>query len=196
MQYIIGIDEVGYGSWAGPILIGAVRAPINWTMSDLKDSKKLTFKQREIVNSQLHKLVEQKIITFDIAMASNKEIDTLGLGACHKKCFVQVINNLYSNDEEIILDGNINPQYLIKYGLNPHIKIRSEIKADNKFPTVMAASIIAKQFRDKLMMNELHNLYPEYNWNENVGYIVKDHKEAVKKYGLSEFHRKSYNVKY
>ena len=196
MIYIIGVDEVGTGAWAGPIIIGGVRAPEDWTMPGLKDSKKLSREQRADLTQQLHKARSKGIIDFTISMSDNEEIDKLGLGAVTKMCYVTAITHLYNEKDNIILDGNLNPKHLLKYGLNINMdNMQSVVKADDKYPTVMAASIIAKHWRDDLMITLGHGFNPEYGWDKNVGYIVPEHKEAVRKYGLSSMHRKSYNVK-
>lgn len=195
MNHIIGLDEVGYGSWAGPIAIGAVRAPADWTMPGLNDSKKLDRELRAKLSQELLELERAGTIQTLVVLASNEQIDKLGLGVCHKTCFVEAINKLYTGDEEIILDGNLNPKHFVKYGIEESRNMRSEIEADGKFPTVMAASIIAKHFRDELMAKNYHPYNPEYGWDANAGYIVPFHREAVKRIGLSSLHRKSYKVK-
>lgn len=196
MTHIIGIDEVGTGAWAGPIIIGGVRAPINWTMPGLKDSKKLTRETRAELTQQLHQQRDQDIIDFTTSMSPNDEIDELGLGVAAKMCYTTAISRLYKDTDQVILDGNLNPKHLLKYGLNINMEnMKSVVKADDKYPVVMAASIIAKYYRDELMITLGHGFNPEYGWDKNVGYIVPDHKDAVRKYGLSSMHRKSYNVK-
>lgn len=195
MKYIIGVDEVGYGSWAGPIYVGAVRAPEEWVLKGLQDSKKLSRERRAELTDQLYKISNDGIIDIKLSFHNNEKIDELGLGVCHKQCFTEAINELFHTGDTVILDGNLNPTHLFKYGLKMDIgAITSIVKADNLVPTVMAASIIAKHTRDMHMIS-LHNKYPEYEWDKNVGYIVPNHLEAVRKYRLSPLHRKSYNVK-
>jgi ribonuclease HII len=196
MTFIIGVDECGTGAWAGPIMIGGVRAPTDWTMPGLKDSKKLSREQRANLTQELHKVRDQGIIDFTTSMSPNDEIDTLGLGVVAKMCYVTAISRLYVDTDQVILDGNLNPKHLLKYGLTINMNnMKSVIKADNQYPAVMAASIIAKYYRDELMITLGHGFHPQYGWDKNVGYIVPEHKEAVRKYGLSSMHRKSYNVK-
>jgi ribonuclease HII len=196
MTHIIGVDEVGTGAWSGPAVIGAVRAPENWTIPGLKDSKKLTREQRSELTQQLYKLRDQGTIDLSISMSSNEEIDKLSLGVAVNMCYVTAITSLYKDEDRIILDGNLNPKHLLKYDLKINMNnMKSIVKADNKYPTVMAASIMAKYWRDDIMINLFHKLEPHYGWDKNVGYIVPEHKQAVKKYGLSSMHRKSYNVK-
>lgn len=198
MTHIIGLDEVGYGSWAGPVVVGAVRAPANWTMPGLKDSKKLSRDQREVLSGRLKQLAELSIIDYTIESESNINIDELGLAACHKMCYSKAMNTLYKPLDNIIIDGNLNPKLFVNHGLDIDLininSIKSVIKADDQFPTVMAASILAKHYRDTLMI-KAHDLYPHYEWSKNVGYIVANHRAAAKTYGLSPLHRKSYNVK-
>lgn len=197
IQYIIGVDECGTGAWAGPIIIGGVRAPINWTMPGLKDSKKLTRETRAELTQQLHQQRDQGIIDFTTSMSPNDEIDELGLGVVAKMCYTTAISRLYKDTDQVILDGNLNPKHLLKYGLNINMEnMKSVVKADDKYSVVMAASIIAKYWRDDVMINLHHQLEPQYGWDQSVGYITKQHINNVKKYGLSTLHRTSYKVKY
>lgn len=184
MSYIIGADEVGYGSWAGPLVVCAVRAPIDWQMSGLNDSKQLTIAKRELLSTLL---LADKEIEYAIVEKPNQSIDTDGLGVCLKQAYVTVVSNLLLPGDEAIIDGTVKlPE------LGPQVSCL--VKADTKIPAVMAASIIAKVYRDNLMKN-LDGQHPEYNWKKNVGYGTAEHKEAIKKYGFTGFHRKSYNIK-
>lgn len=187
MNYIIGCDEVGYGAFAGPLVVCGVKAPITWTMDGLKDSKKLSPKKREELNLKLR---ADKSIKFCIVSRSNEEIDKYGLGIMHKSAFVEAFHNLHSNDSFIIVDGVLKFDGL---GVDAY-DIRSEVKADDKYAVVMAASIIAKTFRDSLM-HELHEKYPHYGWDSNVGYGAKIHVQGIIDYGYSPLHRRSYKVK-
>lgn len=187
MSYIIGCDECGYGSLACDLIVCGVKAPINWSMEGLRDSKKLTAKRRETLNLKLR---EDKEIKFYIASRSNEEIDKYGLGVMHKSAFVETFHNLHSDDCFIIVDGVLKFDGL---GVDAY-DIRTEVKADDKYPVVMAASIIAKTYRDKLM-KDYHEDYPNYGWNSNVGYGSTFHINAIKKHGFSPLHRISYKIK-
>lgn len=187
MNYIIGCDEVGYGAFAGPIVVCAVKAPVSWSMEGLKDSKKLTPKKREEFNLKLR---SDKAIKFCIASRSNEEIDKYGLGVMHKSAFIETFHNLYSDDCFIIVDGVLKFDGL---GVDAY-DIRSEVKADDKYPVVMAASIVAKTFRDNLM-HDYHKKYPHYGWNSNVGYGAKIHIQGIIDHGYSPLHRRSYKIK-
>lgn len=194
-KYIIGVDEVGYGGCAGPIVVGAVRATNDWCLPKLKDSKKLSKKQREAISANIYELLKQNQIEIILESASNIEIDKFGLAVCHKQCIVRAINKLYQPNDQVIIDGNLNPNLFIKHGLITDIScVKTIIKADNTIPVVSAASIIAKVYRDNLMQ-EYHQQFPYYGWDKNSGYLVKQHKEGIKQYGFSELHRKSYNIK-
>lgn len=195
MKYIIGSDEVGYGSWAGPLVIGAVRAPENWGLEGLTDSKKLTKAEREPLSKALLALAKEGTISFALEFANNDEIDAFGLGVCHKRCYAKAIKKLYKDGDQVVIDGNLKPNLFVRHGLDIDLtNVRSEIEADNKFQCVSAASVIAKCYRD-MIMKECHNSFPYYQWDSNVGYIVPEHREGVRKYGLSVLHRKSYKVK-
>jgi len=187
MNYIIGCDEVGYGSVAGDLVVCGVKAPISWSMEGLKDSKKLSAKKREIFNTKLRQDIN---ISFCLASRSNDEIDKHGVALMLKSAFVETFKNLYSDNSFIIVDGILKFEGL---GVDDY-DIRTEVKADNKYPVVMAASIIAKTFRDNLMC-EYHKKYPNYEWNKNMGYGSKNHIEAISKFGYSPLHRKSYKIK-
>lgn len=193
---IIGLDEVGTGSYAGPCLIGAVRATSDWSIPGLADSKALSAKKREAIARLLLIEKEEGRIQFVLIPASPAFIDEKGLGTAHKLSFITAIQTLYTggeNAEEVILDGNLNPKHLEKLGLFLPASIRSEPKADSRYPTVMAAAILAKVYRDGIM-KELAKDFPGYEWEKNVGYLAPAHIEGIKKLGLTEHHRKSYKV--
>lgn len=184
---IVGTDEVGYGCLAGPLVVAGVRAPKDWTLKGLNDSKKLSAKKRESLCLELLKLIDNKIIAWHLAERSNEYIDQVGVYLALKEAHVEVFHALYQEDCLIITDGNLK---FDKLGVDAYDK-QSVIKADNKFPTVMAASILAKTYRDG-KMHALHHIYPMYGWDSNVGYGSKVHKNALEKYGPCPLHRFSY----
>jgi ribonuclease HII len=183
----IGADEVGYGSLAGPLVVVAVRAPKDWALDGLNDSKKLSPKKRGVMLLKLMKLVKSKEITYHLAERSNIEIDKRGVYVALKDAYVECFHALYTPDSLIISDGNLKFDNL---GVGAYDQV-SVIKADSKYPAVMAASIIAKEWRDD-KMHTLHFTYPAYGWDHNVGYAAKDHLEAIDKYGPCPLHRFSY----
>lgn len=175
----VGIDEVGRGCWAGPLVAGAV-ALCN-SIPGLKDSKKLSKKQRESLAFE----IELHAKAIGLGWVQPEEIDKIGLTESVKLAMQRAINNIKMDYDEIIIDGNIN------YLAYDH-RSRAVIKADNLVPAVSAASIIAKVARDKWMANEAHELFPEYEFGSHVGYGTKRHIELLKLYGVSSIHRKSY----
>lgn len=172
-ERIIGLDEVGRGALAGPLVVAAVelQEPIEY----IADSKELTGKVRvELLNKIYH---QSSLIS--LGMVSNLEIDQLGLAKAqalaYQRCLKDTKADLYLTDN-VKLD---NKNYL------------RSIKADQLFFPVAAASIVAKVYRDQLM-SVYHQFHPLYNWHKNVGYGTKQHLEAVHRYGLSPLHRKSF----
>lgn len=184
---ILGCDEVGYGCLAGPLVVVGVRAPKDWALEGLNDSKKLSAKKRDAMLLPLMKLVESKSISYHLAERSNAEIDKVGVAVALKSAYVECFHALYNKDSLIIIDGILKFDNL---GVDAYDKV-SVIKADAKYPAVMAASIIAKVYRDDLM-HKLHHTYPDYGWDSNVGYGAKDHLAAIEKHGPCPLHRFSY----
>lgn len=179
---MIGIDEVGRGAWAGPLLVVAARLKPHQELPEgLTDSKLLT-------NIQKEQYYQQLLITceFGEGWVDVSEIDTIGLAAALKLGAGRAVAQLNNTEfEEIIIDGSIN--YLDK----SHVNVRSVVKADIHIPIVSAASVYAKVIRDKYM-RKLHYQMPMYKFKNNVGYGTQDHVQALKKYGVSEQHRKSF----
>lgn len=176
---IVGIDEVGRGSWAGPVVSSAV--VLEKEIPGLRDSKKLSFKKR----IELDKIIRQTAKCFAIGEVSSLELDRIGLtqavSLSMKKAIDQLDRNNYS---KIIIDGNFN--YLPDYN-----NVETLIKADDKIPSVMAASIIAKVYRDNLMI-KFSKDYPVYGFETNFGYGTKHHLLAIQNYGISDIHRRSF----
>lgn len=188
---IIGADEAGTGACAGPAAICAVKAPKNWTMAGLNDSKKLSENQRLILEKQLLALIKRQEIEYCLILKSNQEIDQFGLAACLDQAFTTVIQKIYQPNIEVIIDGKRQVKNLSQVVGN---NISYVIRADSKYPQVMAASILAKCARDRVIL-DLDKLHPEYQWESNRGYLRPDHIAALKKYGFSPFHRTSYKIK-
>lgn len=194
-KYVIGVDEVGYGSAAGNLTVVGVRATADWSWEGLADSKKLTPKKRAQLCDELYDLFIHGLINFSIVESSPQEIDANGLGHEHKRCIAQVIKNLFRGYDQVIVDGNLKPEVFHKFGVPPECQIQAEIKGDSKYPTIMAASIIAKEHRDMEMRDECHPLYPMYGWDSNVGYLAPQHLAGLRTHGFSPLHRKSYKIK-
>lgn len=178
-NFIAGIDEVGRGPLAGPVVTSAVVLPDDCILLDINDSKKLSEKKRE----QLFEQILNIAIEIKTSMYTNIEIDNLNILKATILSMEKCINSFQTKLDYIIIDA-----------LNlKNIKINqiSLIKADAKSISVAAASIIAKVTRDKLMLN-YHKIYPEYGFDKNKGYGTKEHILAIKKYGPCPIHRKSF----
>lgn len=175
----VGIDEVGRGCWAGPLVAGAVilREPIQ----GLKDSKKLSKKQRELLAAEVH--LHAKAI--GLGWVQPEEIDSIGLTEAVRLAMQRAVDEIILPYDEVIIDGNIN------YLAHVHGS-RALVKADDLIPAVSAASIVAKVARDNWMAIEAHQLFPEYEFGNHVGYGTKRHIELLKLHGVSTLHRKSY----
>lgn len=199
INYLAGIDEVGRGALAGPMTIGCAvvhRRDLNYCteIPNLKDSKLLNSISRESIVCNNDK---DKIQLFSDSIAPTM-IDREGI----RKCYLQSINRFAKKiiranaGVRIKLD---NIMWLVDYGIpKPDIidaeNWRNYKKGDQHYPVIALASIYAKQIRDKKMKNQLHLLYPEYGFNTNVGYGTQKHIQAIKVYGLTDIHRKSFNV--
>ncbi|MBQ3453079.1 ribonuclease HII [Candidatus Saccharibacteria bacterium] len=184
---ILGIDEVGRGPLAGPLVVGAVILPKNdqpW-FSELADSKKLTAKKREALNEMiLHESAT------GLGWVTSAELDEIGISKALKTATrraVKQVQTLHIPFSQIIIDGKVN--FLCGTNLENHTS--TCIKADAKIREVSAASIIAKVARDQYMI-KLAQKYPEYGFDKHVGYGTKAHIQAICKYGLTKEHRKSF----
>lgn len=187
-NYLIGLDEVGTGSDIGSAYVGAFRAPQEWSLVNLKDSKKLTAKQRCELAHELQELCSNDSENFKyyIQPVSLEQINQIGLYRSVNYNYIKALQVLYKPGDIIILDGNKKP--------DSEYPIETMVKADNKIPQVMAAAILAKVERDQYVIEQLHSKYPQYNWAENKGYLTAGHKLAIKEFGLTEFHR-NYKIK-
>lgn len=178
---ICGLDECGRGPLAGPIVAAAVvfNSKLKGQNSKLKlkDSKLLSRRQQR----QLYKKILQVAETVKIEVISTRKINNRGIGWANKEIFRKLIKQIEA--QEYIVDGNLKIKVRGKSNL-----IRSVIKADNKYPEVMAASIVAKVTRDKLM-RELAKEYPQFGWNSNVGYGTRYHLAALAESGPCKHHR-------
>ena len=146
-DYIVGVDECGYGSLCSSLVVCGVRTPKDWSLLGLNDSKKLSAKKREAMRAILLKLISEKEISFHIAERSHTIIDKFGVYPVLKEAFVECFHKLYTPNCLIIADGNIKFDNL---GADDY-DIHSEPKADGTYPAVMAASILGKTYRDEKM---------------------------------------------
>lgn len=177
MLRIIGVDEVGRGAWAGPLVVGAVL--LTKDIEGLKDSKKLSKKQRE----DLNKIILERAEFVGLGWVSASEVDDLGLTKATTLACERALENAPKN-VEIIIDGSFNY-------LPDNKSVSTLINADDIMPSVSAGSIVAKVARDKFMKDQVR-LYPDYGLETHVGYGTKKHSEAIKKSGLTPLHRWSF----
>jgi ribonuclease HII len=180
---ILGVDECGTGSWVGPLVVCGVKTENSWSIPGLNDSKKLTKSKREKLAQDLEKEISKGNVVLKIQEGCLADINFLGMGATLHYAYIELISKFYEENLEVILDGTLK--------LATEYPYKSVIKADSKYPSVMAASIYAKVYRDNLIL-ELHKLDSRYGWEKNAGYGTKDHIAALDKYGVSDYHRKSY----
>lgn len=179
-SHIIGSDECGYGSWAGPLVVCAVAVPNTWRPPfGLNDSKKLRPNKRE----ELFEWMKTRV-PYAIAMAQSDEIDRQGVVLSLRRCYREAVNSVLAKYPEslIVIDGEV------KIPGMDHLHFP---KADGIVPAVMAASVIGKVLHDRYMW-QLAEKYPKYNWHKNMGYGTKDHREAIAKFGTTPLHRITY----
>jgi ribonuclease HII len=176
----VGIDEVGRGSWAGPLVAGAVIL-LDDGIAGLSDSKKLTKTQREALDIQ----IRAQAVAYGIGWVEAAEVDDYGLTAAVGLAMQRALAQLKVDFDEMIIDGNLN-----YFPDEPRAK--AVIKADDSVPAVSAASIIAKVARDSYMANIAHAKFPEYAFDKHVGYGTSLHQQMLKSYGICDLHRKSF----
>lgn len=180
---LAGVDEVGRGPLAGPIVSAAVILDLNCLDDEmilyLNDSKKLSEKKRE----ELSAIIKEKAVAYKITECSNDEIDEKGIGFCNNDVFLKAVDSLKECPNIVLSDG-----YKVR-GIE--IENKCVIKGDTKSASIAAASIIAKVYRDNLM-KEYAKKYPEYGFENNVGYGAKKHVDAIKEHGATEIHRMSF----
>ncbi len=175
----VGIDEVGRGCWAGPLVAGAVvlGAPI----AGLKDSKKLSKSQRQ----KLAAIIQAEARSIGLGWVTPQEVDALGLTEAVRLAMQRALSQISVDFNEIIIDGNLN-------FLTDETRARAVIKADDSVPAVSAASIVAKVARDMYMAGAMHAKYPQYHFDKHVGYGTAAHVKALREFGPSSIHRFSY----
>lgn len=175
---VAGVDEAGRGPWAGPVVSAAVILDVNKIPSGLNDSKKLSKKKRELIYPEIikHSMV-------GIGVSSVEEIDNLNILQASKLSMVRAIKNLPTLPGMALIDGN--------QSIDAPCDNQWVIKGDSISLSIAAASIVAKITRDNIM-EDLHQDFPDYGWNKNSGYGTKLHQESLKKFGITNHHRKSF----
>ena len=177
-----GCDEAGRGCLAGSVYAAAVILPENYQNDLLNDSKQLTEKRRY----QLREIIQHDAVAWAVGIVTPEEIDKINILNASILAMHRALDQLKVRPEAIIVDGNkFKP-----YQKLPHTTI---VKGDGKYLSIAAASILAKTYRDDYM-NELAKEYPQYDWLSNKGYPTKKHRDAIRQYGITPYHRKSYNL--
>ena len=177
-----GCDEAGRGCLAGAVYAAAVILPLDYKNELLNDSKKLTEKQRY----QLRPIIEKEALAWAVGVVTPQEIDKINILNASFLAMHRALDKLALRPEYILVDGNrFKPYQSIPY--------TTVVKGDGKYLSIAAASILAKTYRDDYM-NALHQEYPMYDWLSNKGYPTKKHREAIRRFGTSPYHRMSYNL--
>lgn len=175
-----GTDEAGRGCLAGPVTAAAIILPEKFNNITLNDSKQLS----EIKRDLLKPILEEKAISFSVCHVFEDEIDEINILNASFMAMHRAIEKLQPTPDFIIVDGNRFKPY-------PNIDHECIIKGDGKYMSIAAASVLAKTYRDEYMA-KIHEEFPMYNWKKNKGYPTKEHREAIKKYGITKYHRKSF----
>lgn len=178
-----GCDEAGRGPLAGPVFAAAVILPKDFRHPLLNDSKKMTEKAR----NTLRAIIEKEAVAFSVVSLSAEEIDAMNILNASIEGMRRAVTRLSVRPEFLLVDGNrFKPVGGLPY--------RCIVKGDAKFAPIAAASVLAKTYRDEYMRG-IAGDYPQYGWDRNMGYPTKEHIEALKKYGPTPLHRKSFHVK-
>lgn len=177
-----GCDEAGRGCLSGPVVAAAVILPSNFKNKWLNDSKKLSEKAR----IELRPEIEEKAIAFAIGSCDQQEIDQINILNASFLAMHRAIEQLHTCPEFLLIDGN-------RFNSYKNIPHQCIIGGDAKYLAIAAASILAKTERD-LLMEQLHQEFPNYNWAKNKGYPTIEHRSAIAKYGATPYHRKSFTL--
>ena len=178
LNFIAGVDEVGRGPLAGPVVAAAVIMPKGFYIEGITDSKKLSEKKR----NNFEKLILENALAVGISFINEKIIDEVNIYEASRMAMIDAINKLSIKPEIVLVDA---------MPLNIDVQTESIIKGDEKSFMIACASIVAKQTRDRFM-DELATKYPEYGFEKHKGYPTKQHREALQKYGVLDIHRKTY----
>lgn len=178
----VGCDEAGRGCLSGPVFAAAVILPPNFKCEALNDSKQLS----EKTCNELRSIIENEATAFAVAYCTPQEIDEINILWASVEAMHRAISKLKITPQHILVDGNRFKPY-------KEIPHKCVVKGDSKYMSIAAASVLAKTYRDEYMKN-LHNTFPQYDWIKNKGYPTKAHREAIKGFGITPHHRKSFNL--
>lgn len=177
-----GTDEAGRGCLSGPVVAAAVILPKDFTHPFLTDSKQLSEKKRD----ELRPIIEANVLAFGVSFVWQDEIDEINILQASITAMHRSVDALKIRPEYIIVDGN----KFRKYNEIPHQTI---VKGDAKYLSIAAASVLAKTYRDEYMQS-IHAILPMYNWAKNKGYPTKEHRAAIREFGATDYHRKTFRL--
>ena len=177
-----GCDEAGRGCLAGSVYAAAVILPPDYHNELLNDSKKLTAKKRYALREE----IERDAIAWAVGIVTPEEIDKINILNASFLAMHRALDQLKVRPEAVIVDGNRFKPY-------QDLPSTTIVKGDGKYLSIAAASILAKTYRDDYMLS-LAEDYPQYDWQSNMGYPTKKHRQAIREHGITPYHRKSYNL--
>lgn len=177
-----GCDEAGRGCLAGPVVAASVILNPFKEIQGLNDSKKISDRKRR----ELCEVIKSNALSFSVAVVDERKIEELNILNASIFAMHEAIGSLSIQPEWLLIDGN-------RFHAFPGIPHSCIIKGDGKFQSIAAASILAKTFRDDFMLN-LDQQFPEYNWRKNMGYPTHEHREAIKRFGATKHHRKTFKL--
>ena len=177
-----GCDEAGRGCLAGSVYAAAVILPPDYQNELLNDSKKLTAKKRYALRED----IERDAIAWAVGIVTPEEIDKINILNASFLAMHRALDQLKVRPQAVIVDGNRFTPY-------QNLPFTTIVKGDGKYLSIAAASILAKTYRDDYMLS-LAEEYPQYDWQSNMGYPTKNHRQAIRQYGITPYHRKSYNL--
>jgi ribonuclease HII len=177
-----GCDEAGRGCLAGSVYAAAVILPPDYQNELLNDSKKLTAKKRYALREE----IERDAIAWAVGIVTSEEIDKINILNASFLAMHRALDQLSVRPEAVIVDGNRFKPY-------QDLPSTTIVKGDGKYLSIAAASILAKTYRDDYMLS-LAEEYPQYDWQSNMGYPTKKHRQAIREHGITPYHRKSYNL--
>lgn len=177
-----GTDEAGRGCLSGPVVAAAVILPIDFTHLFLNDSKQLSEKKR----AQLRPFIEENALAFAVSFVWQDEVDKINVLQASITGMHRSIEMLQIEPEYIIVDGN-------KFNSYRDIPHKTIVKGDAKYLSIAAASVLAKTYRDEYM-EKIHKEFPMYNWKKNKGYPTKEHRNGIREFGITKYHRKTFKL--
>jgi len=177
-----GCDEAGRGCLAGAVYAASVILPADYKNELLNDSKKLTENQRY----KLREVIERDALAWAVGVVLPEEIDKINILNASFLAMHRAIDRLVLRPQHLLIDGN-------RFNPYPEIPHTTVVKGDGKYLSIAAASVLAKTYRDDYM-NRLHEEYPMYDWKDNKGYPTKKHRDAIHRYGVTPYHRMSFNL--